>query len=125
VNLTGLVAFTQKIKNCIVFACLRLKISLIIKSINISSVSVLVQIPFRWGTHRVPHLNRGLCVMCVTKIDLKMVFACSAQNSLSSVIRKRTSHISSSMNWLREASKIKNRLNLGHCPKLPDLPPSP
>ena len=24
---------------------------------------------------------------------------------------------------LREASKIKNRLNLGHCPNLPDLPP--
>jgi hypothetical protein len=26
---------------------------------------------------------------------------------------------------VREASKIKNRLNLGHCPNLPDLPPSP
>ena len=26
---------------------------------------------------------------------------------------------------IREASKIKNRLNLGHCPYLPDLPPSP
>ena len=26
---------------------------------------------------------------------------------------------------LREASKIENRLNLGHCPNLPDLPPSP
>jgi hypothetical protein len=25
----------------------------------------------------------------------------------------------------REASKIKNWLNLGHCPNLPDLPPSP
>ena len=26
---------------------------------------------------------------------------------------------------LREGCKIKNRLNLGHCPNLPDLPPSP
>ena len=33
-------------------------------------------------------------------------------------------------NWvfyfsLREGCKIENRLNLGHCPNLPDLPPSP
>ena len=29
------------------------------------------------------------------------------------------------MSGNREGCKIENRLNLGHCPNLPDLPPSP